>query len=92
MIKLLHTIVETFEMQAMVGLMAAWELWDKAILPSLLSDASTGIGIIKDTENLSLQNFYWRVILKVPESCPKLALKCETKIIDMKWRIWETKC
>ena len=80
------SIVETFEMQAMGGLMAAWELWDKVILPSLLSGAGTWLGNIKDTENLcnSLQNFYWRVILKVTESCPKLALKCETKMIDMK--------
>ena len=30
-------------------------------------------------------------MLSVPESCPKLALKCETGMIGMKWRIWEAK-
>ena len=88
------SIVEDFQMQAMGGLTAAWELWEKALLPSLLSGAGTWLGNIKETENLcnSLQNFYWRVILKVPESCPKLALLCETKMLDMKWRIWDAKC
>ena len=27
----------------------------------------------------------------VPESCPKVALRCETKMIGMKWRIWQEK-
>ena len=27
----------------------------------------------------------------VPESCPKIALRCETKMIGMKWRIWQHK-
>ena len=31
------------------------------------------------------------VILMVPESCPKVALRCETKMIGMKWRIWQEK-
>ena len=30
--------------------------------------------------------------MKVLESCPKLALLCETKMLDMKWRIWDAKC
>ena len=37
------------------------------------------------------QNFYWRVMLKVPESCPKIALRSETDMIGMKWRVWQTK-
>jgi hypothetical protein len=27
-------------------------------------------------------------VLSVPESCPKLALRCETGMLGMKWRIW----
>ena len=34
-------IVESFQMQAMGGLMAAKVLWEGAIVPSLLSGAST---------------------------------------------------
>ena len=36
----------------------------------------------------NIQNFFWRVVLRVPESCPKLALRCETGMIGMKWRVW----
>ena len=38
-----------------------------------------------------LQNFFWRVMFTVPESCPKIALTCETRMIRMKWRIWQDK-
>ena len=88
------SIVEDYQMKAMGGLVAAWEIWEKALIPSLLSGAGTWLGKIGDTEKLcnSIQNFYWRLILQVPESCPKLALLCETKMIDMKYRIWSEKC
>ena len=33
----------------------------------------------------------WRVMLAVPESCPKVALSSETKIFGMKSRIWQEK-
>ena len=36
-----------------------------------------------------VQNFFWRVMLGVPESCLKVALQYETKILGMKWRIWQ---
>ena len=66
--------------------MTAWELWEKALVPSLLSGAGTWIGDIRAAVDIcdDLQNFFWRVILKVPESCPKMALRCETKQIGMK--------
>ena len=38
-----------------------------------------------------IQNFFWRIILKVPESCPKVALKCETRSLGIKWRVWQEK-
>ena len=81
-------IIEEFPMQAIGGMIAA-------MVPSLLSGAGTWFGpnggklAIDLCENL--QNFYWRVMLKVPESCPKLALRCETKMISMKWRVWQAK-
>ena len=36
--------------------------------------------------------FFWRLILEVPESCIKVALRSETNMIGMKWRVWESKC
>ena len=38
-----------------------------------------------------VQNFYWRVIFKVPESCPKVSLRSETNMLGIKWRVWEEK-
>ena len=87
-------IIEDFEMQAVGGLAAAWELWERALIPSLMSGAGTWLGDVKETVKLcnNIQGFYWRTILKIPDSCPKLALRCETFSRDIKWRIWEEKC
>ena len=73
--------------------MAAWELWEKALVPSLLNGAGTWIGDVSKAANMcdDIQNFFWRVVLSVPESCPKLALRCETGMLGMKWRIWLNK-
>ena len=81
-------------MQALSGCMAAWELWEHDLLPSLLAGAGTWIGDIKKTIELcdETQNFFWRLILEVSESCVKVALRSETKTIGKKWRVWEAKC
>ena len=39
-----QSIIETFEMQAIGGIMTGWELWEQALLPSLLSGAGTWMG------------------------------------------------
>ena len=39
------SIIEEFRMQAVGGMMAAWELWERAMVPSLLSGAGTWMGI-----------------------------------------------
>ena len=74
--------------------MAAWELWEHALLPSLLSGAGTWLGDINKAVDLcdDTQNFFWRLILEVPESCVKVALRSETQMVGMKWRVWEAKC
>jgi hypothetical protein len=89
----IRSIVEEYQMQAFGGLTAAWELWERALLPSLLSGAGTWIGECKEAIGLcdQLQNFFWRIILKVPESCPKVSLRSETKMLGMKWRVWQEK-
>ena len=81
-------------MQAMGGLVAAWELWERALIPSLLAGAGTWLGDIGETGKLcnSIQNYYWRAVLKIPDSCPKLALRCEPNMVLAKWMIWEHKC
>ena len=89
----IKSIIEEFQMQTMGRMMAAWELWERALIPSLLSGAGTWLGGCTTAVELcnDVQNFFWRVMLGVPESCPKIALQCETKMIGMKWRIWQEK-
>ena len=69
----IKSIIEDFQMQSMGGLMAAWELWERALVPSLLSGAGTWVGDIRKAVEQceKLQNFFWRVIVTVPESCPR---------------------
>ena len=70
----IKSIIEDFQMQALSGCMAAWELWEHALLPSLLAGAGTWIGDIRKAIDLcdETQNFFWRLILEVPESCIKV--------------------
>ena len=52
-------------MQALDGMMSAWELWERALVPSLLSGAGTWLGNISETEKVcnDLQYFFWRIML-----------------------------
>ena len=87
-------IIGDFEMQTLGGLAAAWEIWERALIPSLLSGAGTWLGDIDEAIKCcnDIQDFYWRIILNISDSVPKLALRCETFMRDCKWRIWEEKC
>ena len=44
----IKSIIEEFQMQALAGAIAAWELWEHALLPSLLSGAGTWLGEIQE--------------------------------------------
>ena len=88
------TIIKEFQMN-MGGMMAAWELLERAMVPSLLSGAGTCFGL-RDSKKViemcgNLQNYFWRVILTVPETYPKTALRCETEMVGMKWSIYTAK-
>ena len=87
------SIIEDFKMQALGGMMAAWELWEKAMVPSLLSGAGTWVGATGNEYDRcdKLQEMFWRVMLEVPESCPRIALRAETRMIGMKYRVWQCK-
>ena len=75
------SIIDDFQMQAVGGMIAAWELWEKAMVPSLLSGAGTWAGAtVKEYKKCDkLQDMFWRVMLEVPESCPRVALRAETR-------------
>ena len=83
-------IIDTFQMQAMGGMMAAKHLWEGAIIPSLLAGAGTWIGATAEAEAMcdQLQELFWRVIFELPSGTPKVMLTAETASLRMKQRIW----
>ena len=57
----IKSIVEEYPMQAFGGLMAARELWERALVPSLLSGAGTWLIECKEaiTSCEEIHNFFW---------------------------------
>ena len=86
-------IIEDWRAQVVGGFQGALDLFEMAILPSLLYNAETWIGIRKETENEleDLQFFFLRLALRVPSGTPKVALRSETGMLSMKLRIWKKK-
>ena len=86
-------IIEDFQMPAIGVMMSALELWEKAMVPSLLSGEGTWLGATISEYEIcdKIQDMFWRVMLEVPESCPKIALRAETRMIGMKHRVWQQK-
>ena len=89
----IRAVIEEFSMAAMAGMMAAKVLLERALLPSLFSGACNWIGMRKATEDQcdDLIYLYWRVMFKVPDGTPKIALIAETATLRTKWRVWEAK-
>ena len=70
--------------------MGALDLWNLAVVPSLLNNCSTWIGITNKLVDLleGVQEKYIRLMMEVPMSTPKVALRAETGLRSMKHRIW----
>jgi hypothetical protein len=87
-------IVEDWRSQCIGGFMSAVDLWELAILPTLLYNSETWVHIPKVAEDKleDLQLFFMRLILRVPPGTPKVALQSETGLLSMKLRIWKRKC
>ena len=88
-----RSLIEELSMAALAGMMAAKVLLERPLLPSLSSGAYNWIWMRKATEEQcdDLINKYWRVMFKVPDGTPKIALIAETVTLRTKWRIWEAK-
>ena len=86
-------IVDDFRMQSIEGMMSAWELWNLAEIPSLLSNFGVWTEIsVKTVERLEdIRNVFIRRVLLVPVSTPKVSLRSETGPLSIKLRIWAAK-
>ena len=87
------SLLETYQMQAIGGMMATKYIWEGAIVPSLLAGAGTWMGCNAKEEEMceEVQELYWRTILQVPKGTAKVMLRAETGSMKMKQRIWKQK-
>ena len=89
----LRSLIEDFRMQAVGGMMAAIDLYEACIVPSLLTNCGTWTEISEKEENLldETQNTFCRAVLQVPVSSPKASLRAVFGLTGMKWRVMEAK-
>ena len=83
-------MIEDFKLQAIAGMEGAWILWERAILPTLLSGCGAWVGAGKNIYQKldEIQNEYLRLIYSCPPSTPKPALRSQAGMPNMKHRIW----
>ena len=87
-------IIEDWRAQCLGGFRCALDLFQLAIIPSVLYNSETWVQIPAEAVEIleNLQLFFVRLILKVPQGTPKAALRSETGLLSMKLRIWKRKC
>ena len=89
----LRAIIEDFRMQAVGGIEAALDLYESCVVPSLLANCPTWLGVKQHTVDRldSIQDLFGRVLLQVPQSSPRLATRAALGLTGMKWRLLEEK-
>ena len=87
------TIIEDFRAQSLGGVEVGLVLWQAGIVPSLIYNSCTWTDISPVAEERleELQYQYLRLLLAVPRSCPKVALRQQTGLISMKYRVRQEK-
>ena len=86
-------IIEDWRTQVAGGFRGALDLWELAIMPSLLYNSETWIEMSKESLGKleEIQLFFLRLALRVPKGTPKAALRSETGMLSMKVRVWKKK-
>ena len=86
-------LVEDFRMQKVGGLLGAFDIWEMAIVQSLLTNSEVWTEMPeKSVEMLEdLQFMFFRLLLDTPFSTPKVALLWETGSQKMKQRVMKRK-
>ena len=86
-------IMEDFQMQAVGGMAGAWDIWETAIIPSLLANCGSWVGMGKASYNIlnELQYTYLRLIYSCPPSTPLIALRNQAGMMDCQHRVWVEK-
>ena len=89
----LRAVIEDFRMQSVGGMEAGIDLYEACIVPLLLSNCSTWLEIDEEAEDMldSIQDLFGRVLMKLPASTPRLAIRGAMGLLGMRWRVWEAK-
>ena len=87
-------IIEDWRAQCVGGFQSALDLFQLAILPTLLYNSETWVELPREAEECleNLQLFFVRLVLRVPQGTPKVALRSETGLMSIKLRIYKRKC
>jgi hypothetical protein len=89
----LRAVIEDFRMQAVGGMEAAIDLYESCIVPSLIANCSTWMEMKKEAEEKldSLQDLFGRVLLKMPQSTPRMAIRGALGLLGMRFRVYQEK-
>ena len=89
----LKAVLEDLRMQMIGGIKCGMDIWEIAIIPSLLNNADTWVEISSQSINRlnQLQNMFLQTLLGVGQSCPRPALCWDTATLSMKIRIYKAK-
>ena len=83
-------ILKDYRMQAIGGMMGAWDIWEKSIVPKLLANCGSWVGISNSTIKVleETQNLYCCLVYACPGSTPKPSLRGQAGLLDMEHRMY----
>ena len=86
-------IMKDFRMQVIGGMQGAFDIWERAIIPSLLANCGSWVGISKTALKTldGLQNLFCRLAFSCPGSTHLPALRGQAGLQDMEHRVMTEK-
>jgi hypothetical protein len=85
--------MKDFRMQVVGGLQGAFDIWERAIIPSLMANSGSWVAINKSALKTltELQNLFCRLAYSCPGSTPLPALLSEAGLLSMDHRVMSEK-
>ena len=89
----LKSVIEDLRMQMIGGIKCGLDIWELALVPSLINNAGTWVMVDNKTIDKlnSLQNTFLQVLLGAGRSCPRPALCWDTTTLLMDVRVKKAK-
>ena len=86
-------LVKDYRAQRIGGFMTGLVLWETCVIPSLIYNCSTWVGIGKEEIKLlnGIQDYFLRMLWGTGPGAPKVALRADTATRGMESRIWREK-